>query len=149
MSNKVRGADYILGRICIYHALYRIWRFSVSFTGAWGRILSCTQNTIPSWAPHSIQKPSNTTFPASSITATSHFLSGFPIICHPRINAISGYATSKVENRISFCKALRICLVKVKVQWDEVNGRILMGENTCGGTVILRSIRFQYAGVRN
>jgi hypothetical protein len=118
----VRGADYILGRKCIYHALYRIRKISVLFTGAWGRILSCTQNTIPSWAPHSIQTLSNTTFPASFITSRSHVLSGFPIKRHSRTNAISGYAISKVENNISFWKSLRICLVGVKAQWDEVKG---------------------------
>jgi hypothetical protein len=145
----VRGADNILGRKCIYCALYRIWRFSVLFTGAWGRIFSCTQNTIPSSAPHFIQTLSNTTFTASSITVSSHFLSGFPITRHPRIEAISGYTILKAENNISFWKLLQICLVGVKAQWDEVSRRILLGDNTGGGTVILRSFRFQYAGVRN
>ena len=39
-------------------------------------------------------------------------------------------------------------LVEIKAQRDQGGGRILLGENTCGGAVMLRPIRVQCFGVR-
>jgi hypothetical protein len=36
----------------------------------------------------------------------------------------------------------------MKAQWDERDGRTLLGDNTSGGAVILRPIRFQCVAVR-
>lgn len=36
---------------------------------------------------------------------------------------------------------------EIKAKWDECRRRILLGDNTCGRAVILRSIRFWCVGV--
>jgi hypothetical protein len=48
-----------------------------------------------------------------------------------------------------FFKSAPNCLVAEmnEAQWDEGSGRILLDDNTGGGTIMLRPIRFQCAGV--
>jgi hypothetical protein len=40
-------------------------------------------------------------------------------------------------------------VVVVKAQWGEGGGRILLGDNTGGGTVMLRPVKLQCAGSSN
>ena len=39
------------------------------------------------------------------------------------------------------------CLAAMKAQWRSC-GRMLLGDNTGGGAVMLRPVRFEYTGVR-
>jgi hypothetical protein len=48
---------------------------------------------------------------------------------------------SILENRAGFF------FEGMKAQWDEGGGRVLLGDNTCGGVVTLLPIRFQCVGV--
>jgi hypothetical protein len=49
-----------------------------------------------------------------------------------------------VQNEITFFKKrAEIFLAGIKEQLDEGDGRILLGDNTGGGTVMLRPITFQ------
>jgi hypothetical protein len=42
---------------------------------------------------------------------------------------------------------VEIFLAEKKPRWVEGGGRILVGDNTSGGSVVLRPIKFQGAGV--
>jgi hypothetical protein len=44
-------------------------------------------------------------------------------------------------------KRAELFLTGMKAQLDEDSGRILLGDNTGGRTVMLRQITFQYAGI--
>ena len=53
-----------------------------------------------------------------------------------------------IELLSSFVSSAIFFLALMKVQCDEADGRILLGDNTCSGTFKLLPIMFQCFGVR-
>jgi hypothetical protein len=53
---------------------------------------------------------------------------------------------SKVETINIFKKRVEFFRAVVKAQWDEGGGRLLLGDNTGGGAVMLRPVGFQRVG---
>jgi hypothetical protein len=55
---------------------------------------------------------------------------------------VAQFLTSQKMNKMFEVLSV-IFLAEIKTQWGEGDGRILLGDNTGGGVVMLRSIRFQ------
>jgi hypothetical protein len=58
----------------------------------------------------------------------------------PQLNAILSYAILDLQHFLNTC---RISHVGMKVQRDEGGGRVVQGNNTGGGVVLLLPIKFQ------
>lgn len=61
------------------------------------------------------------------------------------------YQTSSIKKKVkheivTFLKRALFLLAEIKAQWDESDGRILLGDNTGDGAVTLRPVRFLCAG---
>lgn len=68
---------------------------------------------------------------------------------HSPTCVILSYATTKIKRHVApFFKCSEFFLAQIKARWDECSGRMLLGDNTAGGAVMLRPIRFQCVGIR-
>jgi hypothetical protein len=66
----------------------------------------------------------------------------------PLLTQFQNYGTLKLKkNKTIFFKCAEFFLAEMKVQWDEGCGRIMLGNNTCVGALILRPITFQSLGM--
>jgi hypothetical protein len=66
------------------------------------------------------------------------------------VHAISSHSIFKgVKNKqkkTSFKRA-EFFLARMYAQWDENGGRVLLGDDACGGVIMLRPIRFHCVAV--
>ena len=57
------------------------------------------------------------------------------------------FLRSKNQINIIFEMCVELFIARLKTQWEEGGGRLLLGNNTGGGAVMFWPIRFQCAGV--